>query len=74
MPGIASAVALHLRASDSMWTGLNAAQVTLTNTTLVAGNTATLRFKARWLHGRPEPLLRLAWKLAGSHRAHAGPG
>ena len=57
--GYASAVALHLRASDSMWTGLNAAQVTLTNTSLAAGGTATLRFKARWLRGWPEPLLRL---------------
>ena len=55
----AGGVALHVRASDSMWTGLNAAQVTLTNTSLTAGTTATLRFKARWLRGWPEPILRL---------------
>ncbi|MDB6034611.1 MAG: putative secreted protein [Verrucomicrobiales bacterium] len=57
--GYGSAVALHLRSSDTMWTGINAAQVMLTNTTLVSGSTATLRYKARWLHGRPETLFRL---------------
>jgi hypothetical protein len=50
---------LHLRASSGLEVGPNGAQVTLTNTTLAGGNTATLRFKARWLHGWPEPLLRL---------------
>ena len=50
---------LHLRASSGLEVGPNGAQVTLTNTTLASGNTATLRFKERWLHGLPEPLLRL---------------
>lgn len=51
--------ALHLRGSDRMWTGVNSAQVALTNTTLASGQTATLRFKARWLRGWPEVLMRL---------------
>ncbi len=51
--------ALHLRTGDRIWTGGNAAQVTLTNTTLASGQTVTLRFKARWLHGWPEAMLRL---------------
>ncbi|MGA2853583.1 MAG: lamin tail domain-containing protein, partial [Verrucomicrobiota bacterium] len=49
---------LHLRASSGLEVGPNGTQVTLTNT-LASGSTATLRFKARWLHGWPEPLLRL---------------
>ncbi len=51
--------ALHLRTADSILIGPNAAQMTLTNTSLAASQTATLRFKARWLRGCPEPLLRL---------------
>jgi len=51
--------ALHLRTADSLQVGPNGTQVTLTNTTLTSDQTATLRFKARWLHGCPEPLLRL---------------
>jgi regulation of enolase protein 1 (concanavalin A-like superfamily) len=50
---------LHLRTTDSIWTGDNSCQVALNNTSLQAGQTATLRFKARWLHGWPEALLRL---------------
>ena len=57
--GFQSAHSLHLRCSDRIWTGANSAQGTLTNTSLAAGQTATLRFKARWLHGWPEALLRL---------------
>ena len=34
-------------------------QGVLTQTTLAAGQTATLRLKARWLHGWPEVLMRL---------------
>ena len=49
---------LHLRASSGLEVGPNGTQVTLT-TALASGSTATLRFKARWLHGWPEPLLRL---------------
>ena len=50
---------LHLRTADSIAVGPNGTQVILTNTTLTSGSTATLRFKARWLHGWPEPLMRL---------------
>ncbi len=57
--GYQSAHSLHLRCSDHIWTGANSVQGTLTNTTLAAGQIATLRFKARWLHGSPEALLRL---------------
>ena len=51
--------ALHLRTDDRIWTGGNSAQVELSNASLASGDTATLRFKARWLHGCPEVLLRL---------------
>ena len=51
--------ALHLRTDNRVWNGANSAQVTLTNTSLAAGQTNTLRFKARWLRGWPEVLLRL---------------
>ncbi len=57
--GYASSHSLHIRASDRIWTGENACQVALNNTSLQSGQTATLRFKARWLHGWPEVLLRL---------------
>ena len=50
---------LHIRASDTLWTGDNSCQVSLNNTGLQSGQTATLRFKARWLRGWPEALLRL---------------
>jgi hypothetical protein len=50
---------LHIRTSDSIWTGDNSCEVALNNTGLQAGQTATLRFKARWLRGGPEALLRL---------------
>ncbi len=57
--GYQSAHSLHIRCSDRVWTGDNSCQVSLANTSLKAGETATLRFKARWLHGWPEALLRL---------------
>ena len=50
---------LHIRCSDRLWTGVNSCQVTLNANSMAAGQTATLRFKARWLHGWPEALLRL---------------
>jgi len=58
-PGYASTYCLHLRCSDRMWTGVNSCEVALGANSLGAGQTATLRFKARWLHGWPEVLLRL---------------
>jgi hypothetical protein len=57
--GYAGSYSLHIRCSDRMWTGVNSCQVALNNNTLGAGQIATLRFKARWLHGWPEVLLRL---------------
>ena len=56
--GFAGSIALHVRTGDSLSTGPNAVQITLTNTTFSAGQNATLRFKARWQRGCPEPLLR----------------
>lgn len=56
--GYAGGVALQLRTADSIAAGPNAVQITLTNTAFAVGQTATLRFKARWLRGCPEPLLR----------------
>ncbi len=52
--------ALRLRTGNRLFTIANAAQATLTTTTLSAGQTATLRFKARWLKGCPEIVMRLA--------------
>ncbi|HVU28690.1 MAG TPA: lamin tail domain-containing protein [Verrucomicrobiae bacterium] len=54
-----SSYSLHIRSSDHVWTGDNSCQVSLNNTSLQSGQTATLRFKARWLRGWPEALLRL---------------
>jgi len=57
--GYASSHSLHIRCSDHMWTGDNSCQVALNANSMGAGQTATLRFKARWLRGWPEVLLRL---------------
>jgi regulation of enolase protein 1 (concanavalin A-like superfamily) len=57
--GYSSSHSLHIRCSDRLWTGVNSCQVSLKTNSLASGQTATLRFKARWLHGWPEPLLRL---------------
>ena len=57
--GYSSAHSLHIRCSDHIWTGDNSCQVALNANPLASGQTATLRFKARWLHGWPEALLRL---------------
>ncbi len=57
--GYLSGHSLHIRCSDRVWTGANSCQVALNANTLGNGQTVTLRYKARWLHGWPEPLLRL---------------
>jgi hypothetical protein len=57
--GYQGSYSLHIRCSDRLWTGVNSCQVALNANSLAAGQTATLRFKARWLHGWPEALLRL---------------
>ena len=67
--GYQSSQCLHLRATDGVWTMFNSVQGTLANTSLQPGSTATLRLKARWLHGSPEILMRLHgnWlELAGA--------
>lgn len=57
--GYNSSYSLHIRCSDRMWTGVNSCQVALATNALNQGQTATLRFKARWLHGWPEVLMRV---------------
>ncbi len=57
--GYVSSRSLHIRCSDRMWTGDNSCEVALWPNSLGQGQTATLRFKARWLHGWPEVLFRL---------------
>lgn len=58
-PGYNSSYALHIRCSDKFWPAENSCQAVLNTNAMVAGNTVTLRFKARWIHGCPEPDLRL---------------
>ncbi|HEY5233368.1 MAG TPA: lamin tail domain-containing protein [Verrucomicrobiae bacterium] len=57
--GYSSGHSLHIRSSDRIWTGDNSCEMALTTNSLASGMTATVRFKARWLHGWPEPLMRL---------------
>jgi len=57
--GYAGGHSLHIRCSDRLWTGVNSCEMALASNTLASGQMATLRFKARWLHGWPEVLLRL---------------
>lgn len=57
--GYASGHSLHVRNSDRYYNGDNSCQVALNANSLASGQTATLRFKARWLHGWPEVVLRL---------------
>lgn len=57
--GYNSSQSLHIRSSGKLWTGDNSCQVALDPNTFAAGQTATLRFKARWLRGWPEVLLRM---------------
>lgn len=57
--GYQGGYALHLRATDRFWTGINSCQMDLKANSLAAGDTVTLRFKARWLHGWPEVIMRL---------------
>jgi hypothetical protein len=57
--GYLSSHSLHIRASDRIWTGANSCEMALNPNALTAGQTVTLRYQARWLHGWPEALLRL---------------
>ncbi|HEY4417788.1 MAG TPA: CotH kinase family protein, partial [Verrucomicrobiae bacterium] len=58
-PGNNSSYALHVRTGDHIFNGDDSAQMTLAANSLASGQTATLSFSARWLHGWPEILLRL---------------
>ncbi len=57
--GVGGTDALHLRTDNRFFTAANYAECALRSTTLTPGQTATLRFKARWLRGAPEILFRL---------------
>lgn len=57
--GYNSSYSLHIRSSDKFWPAENSCQAVLLTNSMAAGNTVTLRYKARWLHGCPEPDLRL---------------
>ncbi len=57
--GYQSSYSLHLRSSDKYWNAVNSCEANLSANSMVAGDTATLRFKARWLRGWPEAVLRL---------------
>ena len=54
-----SGPALQLRTYNRLFTVGNSAQCALTNTTLANGQTATMRFKARWLRGSADVVFRL---------------
>ena len=69
--GMPAAIPCTSVAATGFGPGTIPARWRLNTNSLAAGQTATLRFKARWLHGWPEPLLRLEWQLARSHRAAA---
>ena len=57
--GYQSNYALHLRTRNRLFTIANAAQGALSNTSLTTNQTATLRFKARWLRGCRDIVMRL---------------
>lgn len=57
--GYSSTRSLHIRCSSRIWTGVNSCQMTLSANTLASGNTVTMRYKARWICGWPEVLMRL---------------
>jgi hypothetical protein len=57
--GYHSSYSLHIRSGDKFWTAENSCQASLNNNSMAAGDTVTLRYQARWIHGCPEPDLRL---------------
>jgi len=65
--GYAGSHSLHLRCGSRLWPGANSCQMALNGNSLGLNQTATLRYKARWLHGWPELALRLNgnWLEAG---------
>ncbi|MGA2245783.1 MAG: lamin tail domain-containing protein [Verrucomicrobiota bacterium] len=57
--GYKSGYSLHIRSTDKFWPAENSCQAALNANGMVAGDTVTLRYEARWIHGCPEPDLRL---------------
>lgn len=57
--GYQSANSLHIRCSDKFWHAENSCEIQLPSNPMAAGNTVTLQFQARWLHGSAEPILHL---------------
>ena len=57
--GYNSSYSLHIRSGDKFWTAENSCQASLNDNIMAAGDTVTLRYQARWIHGCPEPDLRL---------------
>jgi len=58
--GYQSGHSLRVRCTDRIWTGGNYCQGMLTANPLRAGVSATLSYRARWLRGWPEVLMRLS--------------
>ena len=71
-PGYQSSYCLHIRSSDKFWTGDNSCEVALLPNTLAAGQTVTLSYEARWLHGMAGTGFASERQLAGGHRRPAG--
>jgi hypothetical protein len=53
--GYNSSYSLHIRSSDKFWPAENSCQAVLNANGMAAGDTVTLRYMARWIHGCPEP-------------------
>jgi len=51
-------VALHVRTGDGLMVGPNSVQMNLNNGTFSPQQNTTIRFKARWLRGCPEAIVR----------------
>jgi hypothetical protein len=58
-PGYNSSYCLHIRSSDKFWPAENSCEVALNANSMAAGDTVTLSYMARWIHGTPEPDFRL---------------
>jgi hypothetical protein len=58
--GYQSNYSLHVRASDHYFNGDDSCEVALNPNNFASGQTATLGFEARWIHGWPEAVLRLS--------------
>ncbi|MGC9944297.1 MAG: lamin tail domain-containing protein, partial [Verrucomicrobiota bacterium] len=58
--GYQSSYSLHVRASDHYYNGDDSCEVALNPNSFTEGQTATLGFEARWIHGWPEAILRLS--------------